>query len=62
MENKEFKTELEKLGYTVIYTEELIGRKMNRPEDRLPDDISKPHPAKHIWSIIVPPLIKKLSL
>ena len=62
MESKEFKSKLEKLGYIVIYTEELIGRKMDKPEDRLQNDISKPHPAKHIWNIIVPLLIKKLSL
>ena len=60
-----FKQDLENLGTTVITTEELIGRKMDREEDRVPKTIDKnsyPHPSEKAWDEILPKLVKKLNL
>ena len=58
------KKEMEKLGFTVITTEELIGRKMDRKGDRVPSTIDNahPHPSAKAWQEIAPKLVKKLNL
>lgn len=64
MYSEDFKKNLENMGYTVITTEELIGRKMYRQEDRNPKTIDPnyPHPSSKAWDEIVPKLIQKLNL
>lgn len=59
-----FKEKLEKLGLMVVSTEELIGRKMNKIEDRIPSqiDVNHPHPSETAWNEIVPKLIKRFNL
>ena len=51
-------------GVEVITTEELIGRKMDRPEDRIPSSIdpNHPHPSEKAWDEIIPKLVKKFDL
>ena len=60
----DFRKNLEKIGITVISTEELIGRKMDREEDRVPSSIdpNHPHPSASAWDEIVPALVKRLNL
>ena len=67
MYSEEFKEKLKSIGqdnFYVITTEELIGRKMNLPEDRISSDLDKnhPHPSSSAWEKIVPALIKKYDL
>ncbi len=62
MYSKEFKERLEALGMKVITTEELIGRKMDKTSDRIPNDISRPHPSNSAWNEIMPKLEKALDL
>ena len=64
MYSKDFKKKLEDIGYTVITTEELIGRKMNKPEDRNPKTIDPnyPHPSSKAWDEVIPKLIQELNL
>ena len=61
-ESEEFKKELEKAGAIVISTKDLIGRRMDRPEDRVADDPNHPHPSAKAWQIIVPKLVERLKL
>ena len=62
MNSKEFRTRLEKEGITVVSTEELIGRKMNKPEDRAVNDPNHPHPSEKAWDEILVKLVKKFNL
>lgn len=64
MESKDFKHNLEQIGYTVITTEELIGRKMDREDDRNSKTIDPnyPHPSAKAWDEVVPQLCKRLKL
>ena len=64
MYSKEFKNKLEAMGYQVISTEELLGRKMNKKTDRIPrtKDPNYPHPSNEAWDEIAPLLAKKLNL
>ena len=59
-----FKKDIENLGATVITTEELIGRKMDKEEDRIPKSIDEnyPHPSEKAWDKIVPKLVQRLNL
>ena len=51
---------LEKQGFTIINSEDLIGRKFKyNSEDTT---IDKYHPSEMAWDILVPKLIKKLNL
>jgi len=50
-------------GVIVIKTKDLIGREMDRIEDRIPnDDAATPHPTSEVWDLIVPKLVEKLSI
>lgn len=60
--SNEFRKRIESLGIKVLSTEELIGRKMYKPEDRIPNDPNHPHPSTKAWDEILPQLIKKLDL
>lgn len=60
--SKEIKERFEKLGCSVVSTEDLIGRKMDRPEDRVQNDIGKPHPSVSAWEEIVPKFVKYFDL
>lgn len=64
MYSNKLKQDLEKYGIIVISTEELIGRKMDRKEDRISKliDPNYPHPSALAWEIIIPPFIKKFNL
>ncbi len=64
MNSNEFKSNIEKMGIEVLTTEELIGRKMDRPSDRVDYsiDIDYPHPSEKAWEEIVPALVKRLNL
>ena len=61
-ESEEFKKELEKLGVTVVSTKDLIGRKMDKPEDRIQNDPNHPHPSAQAWELVVPKLVERLKL
>lgn len=58
----EIRKRFENLGMTVVSTEDLIGRKMDRPKDRAENDDERPHPAAVAWNEIVPSFIKYLEL
>ena len=58
----EFRKRLEDMGITVISTEELIGRRMYKKEDRIPNDPNYPHPSSDAWDEILSKLVKKLNL
>ncbi len=64
MYSDEFKNKLERLGYKVLSTEELIGRKMDRETDRVPKSVDPnyPHPSNSAWDEIAPKLVQKLNL
>ncbi len=51
--------ELEKEGFIVIKTSELVGRRFNKPEDFTYDSF---HPSAKAWDLIVPKLAKRLDL
>ena len=55
--------ELEKEGFIVISTKELLGREMNKESDIIKDDYTLTlHPSAEIWHQIVIKLSKKLDL
>lgn len=55
--------ELEKEGFIVISTEELLGRKMNQDSDIIKNDYTLTlHPSSKIWSQILIKLSQKLGL
>lgn len=60
--SKDFRHKLEDLGFIVISTEELTGRKMNKPKDRVKNDPCHPHPSESAWKEILPKFVKKLHL
>lgn len=60
--SNEFRKRLEDMGIIVLSTEELIGRKMYKKEDRIPNDPNHPHPSSEAWDEILPQLAKKLNL
>ena len=64
MYSKEFRKQLEEMGFIVITTEELTGRKMYKLEDRQPKNVDPnyPHPTSKAWDEVVPQLCKKLNL
>ncbi len=62
MLSEEFQNKFKKLGIEVITTEDLIGRKMDNPKDRVENDIGCKHPSSDAWDEIIPPLINKLNL
>ena len=62
LESEEFRKEIEKMGIEVVTTKELIGRKMDRVDDRVPNDPNHPHPSAKAWGEIVPKLAKKYKL
>ena len=64
MHSDRLKENLKNMGIEVITTEELIGRKMDREDDRIPSTIDKnhPHPSEKAWDEIIPALIKRLNL
>ena len=62
MDDKEFIQKIKDMGIEVITTQELIGRKMNKPEDHLAGDENGPHPSAYIWSEITPKLVERLKL
>lgn len=64
MNSEEFRKKLEDMGYIVISTEQLIGRKMDRKTDRIPreKDPNYPHPTNEAWNEIAPALVNKLNL
>lgn len=51
--------ELEKKGFIVVDTKELVGRYLDKPEDLCPDIL---HPSEKAWDIVTPKLVKKLNL
>lgn len=64
MNSKEFRQKLEDMGYIVISTEDLIGRKMDKKSDRIPRNIDPnyPHPTNEAWNEIAPAFVKKFNL
>ena len=64
MYSKEFRKKLEEIGFIVITTEELTGRKMYKLEDRQPKivDPNYPHPTSKAWDEVVPQLCRRLNL
>ena len=62
LDSKEFRKKIEKMGIEVVTTEELIGRKMDRFDERVPDDPNRPHPSAKAWGEILPKLAKKYKL
>ena len=63
LNSDEFWEETKNDGAIIIKTKDLIGRDMDRPEDRVPNDTSAtPHPTSEAWDLIVPELAKKLSM
>jgi hypothetical protein len=58
----EFRKRLEDMEITIISTEELIGRRMYKKEDRMQNDPNHPHPSSDAWDEILPELVKKLNL
>ncbi|MBR1617173.1 hypothetical protein IJ670_03390 [bacterium] len=62
MESAEFKKKIEDMGIEVITTQELIGRKMDKYEDRVPMDKDGPHPSISAWREITPKLVERLKL
>lgn len=62
MESERFKKDLENLGIIVVTTEELIGRKMDKPSDRIKNDPNHPHPSSKAWDEIIPKLVKYFNL
>lgn len=51
--------ELEDAGFTVLDTTELMGRKLNKPEDYADDGF---HPSEKVWDNLTPIIAKKLNL
>ena len=52
--------ELEKQGFTIINSEDLIGRKFKyHSEDTNVDEY---HPSEKVWDILLPPLIEKFNM
>ena len=63
LNSDEFWEETKKDGAIIIKTKDLIGRDMDRPEDRVQNDKSAtPHPSSEAWDLIVPKLAEKLSM
>lgn len=62
MYSQGFKQRFKDLDITVVSTEDLIGRKMDRAEDRLSSDQNRPHPSALAWEKVVPELIKFCNL
>lgn len=62
MYSKEFKERFKDMGISVVSTEDLIGRKMDKPKDRIPNDTNQPHPSVSAWEEIAPALIKYYNL
>lgn len=62
MYSDKFKQKFKDLNITAVYTEDLIGRKMYKPEDRLVSDPNRPHPSAAAWGKIVPKLIEFCNL
>ncbi len=60
--SKEIRKRFENLGISVISTEDLIGRKMDRVQDRVQDDEERPHPSASAWKAVVPALVRYLNL
>ena len=51
---------LEKEGFIILDTKDLIGRKfVSNSKDTVKDGY---HPSEYAWDLIIPPLIKKLNL
>ena len=51
--------ELEKEGFIVIKTSNLVGRRFYKPEDLTYDSV---HPSAKAWDLVVPKLVKRLGL
>lgn len=51
--------ELEKKGFIIVDTKDLVGRVLNKPEDLCPDIL---HPSEKAWDLVTPKLVKKLNL
>lgn len=63
MNSKEYWKEFQDNGFNVIWTKDLIGREMNKIGDRIKNDkATTPHPTSEAWDLIVPELVKNLSL
>ncbi len=57
MENIEV-DDLKKNGFIIISTKDLIGRYLNKPEDKIEDNF---HPSNYAWSLIAPKLADKIK-
>ena len=57
---KELFKMLEKDGFIVLNTKDIIGQDLDKREDRLSE--SDDHPTERVWNLIVPALAKKLNL
>ena len=62
LNSSEFRKRFEKMGITVVSTEELLGRKMDRVEDRVANDENRPHPSYSAWQQIAPEFVKTFNL
>lgn len=62
MNSNQFKDRLKAENIEVVTTEELIGRKMFRPSDRVINDPNHPHPSASAWKEITPQFVKKFNL
>lgn len=60
--SEELKTRIEQMGISVISTEELIGRKMDKKEDRSSNDRTGPQPSAKAWQEIAPAFVEHYNL
>ena len=51
--------ELKEIGFNVIDTKDLVGRKLNRREDKADDNF---HPSEEVWNILTPKIAEELKL
>ena len=49
--------DLEKEGFTIVSTSDLVGRTMNLPQDVISDNY---HPSEKAWDIITPAFVRKV--
>ena len=62
LHSDKFWNEIREKGIIVIKTEDLIGRTMNKPEERLnPDFAITIHPSEYAWSELTPLISKELE-
>ena len=62
LHSKTFWNEIQEKGIIIIKTEDLLGRTMNKPEERLnPDFAITIHPSEYAWDELTPLIAKELK-